>query len=764
MHDAQAPQQLDEQAALGSGADFWRTKAVTIGAVEVPAITLTDGPHGLRRQRPADDDAERGTSGERTDADHLGLGASEPATCFPPAVALAQSWDPELVARVGAAIGAEAQALDVQVVLGPGVNIKRDPRCGRNFEYFSEDPHLAGRLGTAWVQGVQGQGVGASVKHFAVNNQERDRMRVSADLDPRPLREVYLRAFHRVVTRGGPWTVMAAYNRINGEWAVQDEWLLSRVLRDQWGFDGVVVSDWGAVVDRVRSVAAGLDLQMPGPDPMADVDVLDAVRRKVLSHRDVERAAGRVADLARRAVAARRPGMTVDADEHQRLARSAAARSIVLLRNDSELLPLDPSGSVAVIGEFARTPRYQGGGSSHVNATQVDIPLDEITRRAQAAGGSVVYAPGFSTDGSGAQASLHDETVRAAAAAHTAVVFLGLPEAAESEGFDRPEIDLPAAQLELLAAVATAQPRTVVVLVHGGVLCLAPVVVHARGLLDAALAGQGGGAAIAEVLYGAVNPSGKLAETVPVRLQDTPAYLNFPGESGHVRYGEGIFVGYRWYDARELEVEFPFGHGLSYTTFEYRDLRLRVEDGGIGAQVTVTNTGDRAGREVVQFYVGVPTSRVARPPRQLAGFGAAELEPGCSTTVQVLLERDDLVYWDVRVDDWVLECADYRVEVGASSRDIRLRAMVSVPGENAEVPLTLNSSLAEVAGHPEVLRRLLALAAEAMPQMAGAAGAGNPAMLAMMADIPIGRLTMFSGGKIGRAQLQQVLDGESSNG
>ncbi len=707
-----------QQAALGGGADFWTTKAVG----DIPAITLTDGPHGVRRTGPA--------------GDQPAFGNSEPATCFPPAVALAQTWDPDLISRVGAAIGREARALDVQVVLGPGVNIKRDPRGGRNFEYYSEDPYLSGVLGAAWVSGLQTEGVGASVKHFAVNNQEHDRMRVSADVDERPLREIYLRAFHRVVTRARPWTVMASYNRINGEWAVQDHWLLTRVLRDEWGFDGVVVSDWGAVVDRVRSVAAGLDLQMPGPNPAADAEVVAAVAHGVLPEVAVATAAARVAALARRGQAGRRSG-TVDVDAHHDLAREAARRSIVLLRNDDGLLPLRPDTSLAIIGKFAAEPRCQGGGSSHVAATRVDVPLDEIRTRAT---GAVTFAAGG------------EAAVTAAAAADSAVVFLGLDESAESEGFDRTDIELPATQLDTLAAVLAVQPRTVVVLGHGGVLRLAPV--RAPAILDAALGGQGGGAAVADILFGLANPSGRLAETVPVRLRDSPAYLNFPGESGHVRYGEGVFVGYRWYDAREIAVEFPFGHGLSYTTFEYADLEVTSDEDAITAAVRVTNTGTTPGREVAQFYVGLPGSRVARPPRALAGFAVVELAPGEQGRAEVRLERDDLAYWDVRVGRFVLEPGDYRVDVGSSSRDIRATATVSMPGETVDLPLTLQSTLAEVAADPAALQRLSALFGGGIPALGD-----DAAVAAMMGSIPVARLVSFTGGAITREQLERALTG-----
>lgn len=596
---------LTADASLGSGGSFWTTKAVG----GLPPIMLTDGPHGVRKQQGS--------------VDHLGLAASVPATCFPPLAGLGQSWDVDLVAAVGAALGRECQQQDVRVLLGPGINIRRSPLGGRNFEYLSEDPHISGVLGAAWVRGVQGEGVGTSLKHYALNNQEDDRMRVSADVDPRPLREVYLRGFRRVVQDAQPWTVMCSYNRVNGVHASQDPFLLTRVLRDEWGFAGAVVSDWGAVRDRVAAVAAGLDLQMPYDGGAGDVAVVAAVENGALDVAAVERAAARVTALVEKATAAVRSDVTVDVDAHHELAREAASRSIVLLRNDGDLLPLAPAGSIAVIGEFARTPRYQGGGSSHVNATRVDIPIDEI--RSFATEAEITFAPGFTVDGSGPDGALVDEAVAIAADSDVAVVFLGLDASQESEGFDRESIDLPAEQLALLAAVAAVQPRVVVVLQHGGVVRLAPVVPSAAAMIDGALLGQGGGAAIARVLFGAVNPSGRLTETVPLRLEDTPAFLDFPGEHQHVRYGEGLFVGYRWYDARGLDVTFPFGHGLSYTTFGYDGLDVRAEGESIRVAARVTNTGSRAGREIVQIYAAVPGSAQVRVPRALVGFAAAEL-------------------------------------------------------------------------------------------------------------------------------------------
>ncbi|QUX27652.1 glycoside hydrolase family 3 C-terminal domain-containing protein [Nocardiopsis akebiae] len=738
-----------ERASLSSGADFWTTKAVG----DVPSLVLTDGPHGVRRQAGA--------------TDHLGLSESLPATCFPPAVGLSQSWDPDLVARVGAALGAEAGALGVDVLLGPGINIKRDPRGGRNFEYFSEDPILTGVLGGAWVSGLQGTGVGASLKHFAANNAEHDRMRSSSDVDPRTLREIYLRAFQKVVRTSAPWTVMCSYNRINGVYASENHWLLTTVLRQEWGFDGVVVSDWGAVQDRPAAVAAGLDLEMPGDGGASDARLLAAVEGGACSAQDVDTAASRVAALAARARGSRRDRaadtertLEVGAREvgaHHALAREVAARCVVLLKNDGALLPLAPGGSVAVIGGFARNPRYQGGGSSHVNPTRVDVPLEEI--RDLAGSGAVTFAAGYAADARGGTepgdaTELREEAVRAATDADTAVVFLGLAEHQESEGFDREHIELPAEQLDLLAAVVRAQPRTVVVLSHGGVLRLAPVADLAPAVLDGALLGQAGGGAVADVLFGRVNPSGRLGETVPVRLQDTPAYLNFPGENSAVLYGEGLYVGYRWYDARDMEVAFPFGHGLSYTSFAYSGLELEQDGTGITARLTVTNTGDRTGREVVQFYVAKPGSSVSRAPRELKGFTGVTLEPGRSERVSVLLPREDLAYWEVRADRWVVEDGEYVVSAGASSRDLRAAAAIAVEGDALRLPVTLDSTLGEVMDDP----RAAALIAQAFTPPAAAEGSDNAMgmdMARMMASIPIRRLASF--GPTGLDELEALV-------
>ncbi|WP_223587143.1 glycoside hydrolase family 3 C-terminal domain-containing protein [Microbacterium sp. OVT16B] len=741
---------LEEKASLTSGADFWTTKA--IDRAGIPSIMMTDGPHGLRKQAGG--------------TDHLGLASSVPATCFPPAVGIGSSWDPELIERVGAAIGVEAAIEDVAVVLGPGINIKRSPLCGRNFEYFSEDPIVSGVLGAASVRGVQSQGVGTSLKHFAANNQEFDRMRSSSDVDPRPLREIYLRGFERVVKDAAPWTVMCSYNRLNGVWTSEDPWLLTSVLRDEWGFDGLVVSDWGAVNDRVAGVAAGLDLEMPASGGRTDAQLVAAVRAGELAESVLDTAASRAIDLVRKSE--RRPVVAgpLDVDAHHALAREAAGRSIVLLKNDGGVLPLTPSQKVAVIGAFAAEPRFQGAGSSLINPTRVDAALDALRA---VAGDAVSYAPGFAVEGGAIAASgrsaeeLRAEAVSAASSAEVAVVFLGLPAAEESEGFDREHIDLPAAQLALLDAVLEVNANTVVVLSNGGVVAL-PFADRVPAIVESWLLGQAGGSAVADVLYGTVNPSGKLTETVPVRLEDNPSYGNFPGEFGHVRYGEGLLVGYRWYDAKGLEVTFPFGFGLSYTTFAYGEATASVTEGGdIAVSFPLTNTGGRDGREVAQVYVSLAGSIAQRAPRELKAFSSVELAAGESRTVEVVVRREDLAYWDIRVDRFVVEGGEYTVEVAASSRDIRSTVAVAVEGDAVVLPLTMNSSIGDVVAHPVAGPIVMGALGGFMGELTGADSSAasmmpnDEAMQKMMASFPIGRLVGFPGIDVTYEQVEQLL-------
>ncbi|WP_052450447.1 glycoside hydrolase family 3 C-terminal domain-containing protein [Actinomyces polynesiensis] len=727
IDEALAALSLEEKAHLLTGADFWHTAAVDHAGV--PAVMMTDGPYGLRKQA---EDA----------SDHLGIGDSVPATAFPPPVALGASMDPTLVERVGAAIGAEALQEQVSVVLGPGVNIKRSPLCGRNFEYYSEDPLVAGVMGAAWVRGIQSTGVGASLKHFAANNQETRRNSVSADVDERPLHETYLRAFEHIVRTEQPWTVMCSYNRVNGTFASENHLLLTELLRGQWGFEGVVVSDWTAVLDRVRSLRAGLDLEMPSTGEVGPGEVVAAVRSGEVPEDLVDASVRRLLELVFRSADHLDPTARYDADAHHALAREVAGRGIVLLRNEGDLLPLDPSARLAVIGEFARTPRFQGAGSSQIVPTRMEDALDAL--RADTSG-EVLFAPGFRLDGEEDEA-LVAEAVEAASRADVAVVFLGLSDREESEGYDRTTIDLPLVQVGLLRRVLEANPRTVVVLSNGSAVRLSPWSDGVPALVEGWLLGQAGGAAVADVLLGSVNPSARLTETLPLRLEDTPAHLNFPGEHDHVRYGEGIHVGYRWYDGRGLDVAFPFGHGLSYTTFEYDSLALRWEggsageggaagtdgDAGDGALVVhlgITNTGTRDGREVAQVYADPAASSVSRPPRELRAFASIEVPAGERVEVEVRVPRPDLAHWDDRVHRWVVEGGDWVVEVGASSRDIRLAGSIEVVGDEVRTELDRDSTfdewMADPVGGP-LLREVLAGGTGTAGTQDAGAGADGP--------------------------------------
>ncbi len=732
---------LAEAAALLTGRDFWTTNE----APGLRSLTLVDGPHGVRLQRDL--------------SDHLGLHASEPATCFPPGAAIAGSWDPDLVREVATAIGREARALGVDVVLGPGINIKRSPLGGRNFEYLSEDPLLSGVLGTEWVRGLQSTGVGASVKHFAANNQETDRMQGSAEVDARTLREIYLPAFERVVTRARPATVMSAYNAINGRYASENRWLLTDLLRDEWGFDGLVVSDWGAVKDRVQALRAGLDLEMPSSGDQGTGAIVRAVRDGALTRADVDTAVGRLRRLADRTAPAGR--VTVDADAHHALARRAAGASIVLLRNENGALPIRPGSRVAVLGDLAQHPQYQGGGSSHVNPTRVDRPLDEL-RRALGAD-CVEYAPGY-TQRPGPDAADLIERARAAAAgaagADVAVVFAGLYEDDQSEGFDRTDIDLPPGQVALIEAVAAAAERTVVVLMNGGVVGLDPWHDRVDAIVEGWALGQAVGGALADVLSGAVNPSGRLAETIPHALADTPSYLNFPGERGTVRYGEGVFVGYRYHTTTGRAARYPFGHGLSYTTFEHGDVQVRVTGPDTATvSLTVRNTGDRSGADVVQVYVAPAASPVRRPVRELAGFAKVSLEPGETHTVEIDLDRRAFAFWDVTGDRWWVQPGEYGVQVARSAADVVVAVPVTLDGDvDRPAALSLDSTVGEWFGHPVVGPALIEAITAGASEDQRAAAQENPNMLKMVESMPMGQFARFPGVEIPDSALDELIE------
>ena len=650
---------LEEKAGLCSGADFWHTKAVE--RLGIPATMVSDGPHGLRKQDQA--------------ADHLGVNDSIEAVCFPAACATAASFDRDLLRRMGEAIGDSCQHERLSVVLGPAVNIKRSPLCGRNFEYFSEDPYLTGEIAAAYIRGVQSRNVGTSIKHFAANNQEHRRMSSSSDVDERTLREIYFPGFEIPVRTARPWTVMCSYNRLNGTYASENRWLLTDVLRDDWGFDGYVVSDWGAVSDRVAGVAAGLDLEMPSSNGVNDRKIVEAVKNGTLDEARVDLACERILNIVYRYVENAKPETPWDKEAQHALSAEIAAECMVLLKNEGGILPLSRDDDVAFIGEFARKPRFQGGGSSHIHCFRTTSALEA------ADGMKVTYAQGYDVKNDRATDAMIAEAVAAAKAARVAVVFAGLPDAYESEGYDRSHMRLPDCQVKLIEAVADANPDTVVVL-HNGSPVEMPWIGKVRAVLEAYLGGQAVGLAAVRVLYGDANPSGHLAESFPVKLQDNPSYLFYGGEPRGTEYRDGVFVGYRYYDKKDMDVLFPFGHGLSYTTFEYSDLRLsadRIRDTDrLTVTCTVTNTGSRPGKAVAQLYVGDVEGDVIRPLRELKGFEKVSLKPGESKQVAFTLDKRAFAYWNSQIHDWHVESGDFTVEIGASSRDLPLRAVVNV--------------------------------------------------------------------------------------
>ncbi|UDY36978.1 glycoside hydrolase family 3 C-terminal domain-containing protein [Dermatobacter hominis] len=663
---------LPTKVRLLSGRGFWALEPVPAGpggSGGIDGIVVADGPHGLRCQVTA--------------ADHLGLAPAQPATCFPTAAALGSTWDVELLEEVGAAIGDEARALGVSVVLGPGLNLKRHPAGGRSFEYLSEDPLLGGRLAAAMVRGIQARGVGASVKHYAVNNQESHRLVVDAVVDERTLRELYLRGFEIVVTESDPWTVMCSYNRVNGTYASDHTELLTTILRDEWGFGGLVMSDWGATNDRVAGVRAGLDLEMPGSEGAFDGEVLAAVADGSLLEADVDRCATRVVELLQRG---RLDGARPDPqhEQHHALARRAAAEGSVLLVNDG-VLPLAAEGTIAVIGGFATHPRHQGAGSSQVNPTRLDRALDTIRERVGGAG-TVTFAEGYDARTGRSTPRQFAEALATARAADVAVVFAGLPAAWESEGFDRTTLDLPDDHVRLIEALAATSTPVVVVLSNGGVVHL-PWAERVEAVLECWLGGQAGAGGATDVLFGDAEPGGRLAESIPVHVAQLPADRNFPGQPRQVEYREGPHVGYRFHDTAGVPARFAFGAGLSYTTFEWTDVEVTGDGTDRTARVTVTNTGDRAGSDVVQVYVRDPESAVHRPHQELQGFAKVHLGPGERATVEVPLDRRSFAVWDVAAHDWLVEAGRFEVVVARSSVDPVQVVPIEVASDDVVTPV-----------------------------------------------------------------------------
>ena len=740
---------LEEKAAFCSGGDFWRSqKNERLG---IPAIMMCDGPSGLRKQ-----------PGE---GDHLGIKPSIPATCFPSAAALASSFDTELARLVAQTVGLTCQAEQVSMLLGPGINIKRSPLCGRNFEYYSEDPFLTGKMGSAFVQGLQGQGVSACVKHFAANNQETRRMSGNSIVDERTLHEIYLASFEMVVKEARPDSVMCSYNQVNGTYMAENGHLLNEGLRNRWGFDGCVVTDWGAVKDRVKGILAGLDLEMPGDSKRGTDKIIKAVQNGTLTVDVLDQTVRRLLILVDKALSNRQPQASYNLASDFQVAVQAATRSAILLKNDDQLLPLARSAKLAVIGEFVEFPRYQGSGSSHVNSWQTSSFLDAADNL------KITYTPGFRMTSGETDPDLMEQAMLAAQAADVAVIFAGLPDDEETEGFDRTIIDLPSNQNVLIEAITKVQPRTVVILHHGAPVAM-PWINQVPAVLDMYLAGDGVGEATARLLFGDDNPSGKLAETFPLKLADTPAYLNFPGENGQVEYREGIFVGYRYYDKKEMAVLFPFGHGLSYTQFEYNDLQLSKssinDDESLQVRLTVRNSGSRAGEEVVQLYVGDLVSTRLRPVRELKGFAKIALQPGEQKEVSFSLDKRAFAYYEILINDWHVESGEFKIEVGSSSRDIRLSEIVQV-NSSRTLPcrFTCESVLGDIMQSPRaqaVLGSLLQSrsSTSTSSDMDAMGSAGKKMADAMMLEMPLSALQTFAG--MSDEQLQSLLDELNGSG
>lgn len=736
---------LEEKARFCSGADFWHVEGSE--RLGIPSVMVTDGPCGLRKQ-----------AGE---SDHLGLNASVKAISYPTGSCVACSFDRQLLKESGECLGEECQAEDVAVLLGPAVNIKRSPLCGRNFEYFSEDPYLAGELSAAYINGVQSRNVGTSLKHFAANSQEHRRMTSDSQVDERTLREIYLPAFEKSVKEAKPWTVMCSYNKLNGTFASENHRLLTEILRDEWGFEGAVVSDWGAVNDRVKGVPAGMDLEMPGPGTGNTEKLIAAVKAGEMKESDLDVAVERILEFVFRYTENRRPDTKFDYERDHEKARQMAAESMVLLKNDG-ILPLRKNEKVAFIGKFADSPRFQGGGSSHVNSYKVSGSVEAAKEY------GVTYAQGYGTKSQEPDDKLIAEAVGAAKEAGAAVVFIGITDAMESEGFDRADMKIPACQEKLLREVVKVQPNTVVVVECGSAIEM-PWIDDVRGVLYAYLGGEAVGPAVVDLLYGDKNPCGKLAETFPVRLEDNPSYLYYLGEGDKTEYREGIFVGYRYYDKKNMEVLFPFGYGLSYTQYEYSDITLdktaMKDTDTLTVSVKVKNVGDRAGKEIVQLYVADDESTVIRPVKELKGFEKVELAPGEEKTVSFTLDKRAFAYYNVDIKDWHVETGDFTIMVGKSSRDIQLCAKVSVEStQPIKKVYSWNSTIGDIMANPmgaqmmgQMMQAMNPIQAPEEPEEGGVFEEGG--MQAMMNYMPLRGIAMFAGGnKEAVAGIQQLID------
>lgn len=728
---------LEEKAAFCSGRDYWHTKAIE--RLGVPDVMMCDGPHGLRKQL-----------GE---GDHLGINKSIETVCYPSASALASSFDRQVMRKLGEALGEECQAEAVSMLLGPGLNIKRSPLCGRNFEYFSEDPYLAGELGSAYVESLQKKGIAACVKHFACNNQETKRMTGDSVVDERTLHEIYLAAFENVVKKGGTRGVMCAYNAVNGEFCAENKTLLTDVLRVQWGYKGFVVTDWGAAKDRAKGISAGLDLEMPGGPNATGEELVKAVKDGSLSETELDRSVLRILEFVLKAAEEKQENVTIDRENCRRISRELSGECAVLLKNEN-VLPLCRDKKIAFIGEFAQNPRYQGAGSSHINVPHAVSAVEAAKDK------NVIYVRGYDMHMEEGDPDLVNEAIAVAEDVDIAVIFAGLPDAFEIEGCDRQDMQMPKNQNELIHKVAEVNQNTVVVL-YGG----APVELEWReqvaGILCMYLGGEQTGATTVDVLYGTVNPSGHLAETWPVKLADNPSFLNFPGEDGVVTYAEGIYAGYRYYDKKEMQVAYPFGFGLSYTGFEYHNLRIdrsRICDTDtMLVQCDVTNTGSCFGKTVMQLYVRDVESTVRRPIRELKGFEKTGLDAGETKTVSFVLDKHAFAYYEPRCKDWFVESGEFVIEIGKSSREICQSTSVYVEGTIA-LPfiITENTTIGQLMKHPkgaEFVKKMMASGSTANTETMGE---GSEKMVQQMVlEMPIGALVSY--GRMTKEQLEGTI-------
>lgn len=654
---------LEEKCYLLSGKDFWQTRSVN--RMGISNVTLSDGPHGIRKQEGA--------------SDQLGLNGSVPATCYPTAATIANSWDPKLGEEIGSYLGAEASSQDVCVLLGPGLNIKRNPLCGRNFEYFSEDPYLAGKMAAGYVRGIQSKGVGACPKHFAVNSQELRRMASDSVVDERTLREIYLTGFEIAVKESKPKSIMSSYNRVNGVYANENEHLLQKILRDEWGFDGFVVSDWGASNDHVAGVAAGSHLEMPTTGGDSDEELIQAVKAGKLDEKLLDQRVEELLDaiLPLREAVDKVKGKKFDIEKHHAMARKAAEQSIVLLKNENHILPLAAGEKVSIIGDFAKTPRYQGAGSSVVNPTKLESTLDVIQNFPIEFLG---FAVGYHRTGA-ADAALEKEATELAAKADVVLLFIGLDEISESEGLDRKHMRLPDSQIRLLEKIASVNKHVVAVLAGGAPIEM-PWIDKCEAVIHGYLSGQAGAGAMLNAITGKVNPSGKLNETYPLRYEDVPSAPYFPSKERNAEYREGLYIGYRYFETVGKKVLFPFGYGLSYTTFQYSNLNLSETK----AVFDITNTGDRDGAEVAQLYISAKCSGVYRPKKELKGFTKVFLKVGETKTVEIPIDRDAFRYFNVKTNEFEIEGGEYEILIGASASDIRLSETADIIGTGASLP------------------------------------------------------------------------------